>query len=357
VRLLADPGHLPDRNSPEVCTPTSLKGTDPARYAPLVAAPNSYDYDIFSQGAQAVRHPKGIAPLGGLKAQKLIAYGASQSAWTLDGYIESGADAATRIFDGFIINADVHAYRPATYRVPALQLLTEDSASPMPAMSGPNFVVWDVAGAPHTAPPNTGDYGQEGPSAHATCAGGSEFPGQYILDSAISGMGEWVQTGRPMPSAPPFEFTPVAPVADALPTADFAINGLPQYSVFRASNDISPVNLSRDADGNAIGGLRLPVITVPVAGYNGNQCNFAAGTTTALTPVALTSRYPTHDDYVTKMLTATKAAVQSRYMTAADGLDQLQRACASAIPSWGTTPASKQPAVCRTSSLASFGPS
>lgn len=41
-----------------------LKSYDPVRYGPLVHPGDSYCYDIYSQAAQAIRHPMGVNPLG-----------------------------------------------------------------------------------------------------------------------------------------------------------------------------------------------------------------------------------------------------------------------------------------------------
>ena len=108
---------------------------------------------------------------------------------------------------------------------------------------------------------------------------------------------------------------------------------------------MAPFTLNRDSSGVAIGGLRLPVITVPVADYNGDDC-VLLGTSTPLAAATLHGLYPTHADYVAKMVTATRAAVRERYMTAQDGVDLLQRACASAIPDWGVTAPGDQPSDC-----------
>jgi hypothetical protein len=121
---------------------------------------------------------------------------------------------------------------------------------------------------------------------------------------------------------------------------DLLING---QNLFALST--SQLSLVRDANGNAIGGLRLPVVTVPVASYDGPAC-VLLGTSVPFLPAELHELYPSHADYVSKMVAATQAVVNERYMTVSDGIDLLQRACASAIPSWGTTPSSQQPAIC-----------
>ncbi len=52
-------------NTPRV----GLKAWDPERYGTLSHPGDAYSYDIFSQGTQAILHPKGVDPLGGLRVR------------------------------------------------------------------------------------------------------------------------------------------------------------------------------------------------------------------------------------------------------------------------------------------------
>ena len=60
----AEEGGVCDRSADGVCTPTSLQGADPGRYASLDHPGDPYSFDIFSQALQAIKHPYGLAPLG-----------------------------------------------------------------------------------------------------------------------------------------------------------------------------------------------------------------------------------------------------------------------------------------------------
>ena len=72
-------------NSPR----SGLKDWDKARYGSLVHPGDAYSYDIFSQAADALRHPKSPDALGGLAIRKMIATGRSQSAFRLVTYINA----------------------------------------------------------------------------------------------------------------------------------------------------------------------------------------------------------------------------------------------------------------------------
>ena len=185
----------------------------------------------------------------------------------------------------------------------------------------------------------SGNYSQEGPGASATCVGDTEFPRRYPVDAAFADLQTWVTTGVAAPSAPPFSFTGLNAVTESIPPLPTPSSLFPTGTDVAALG-LSPLELVRDPFGNAVGGLRLPVVTTPVASYNGNLC-VLLGISVPLLPTQLASLYPTHGDYVTKMVADTQAAVATRYLTVSDGIDLLQRACSSAIPLWGTTPADR----------------
>ncbi|HVU71433.1 MAG TPA: alpha/beta hydrolase domain-containing protein [Mycobacteriales bacterium] len=337
-----------------VCTPVSLVGSDPVRYAGLHHPGDAYAYDILSQALQALKHPKGINPLGPLKPTVLLAVGESQSASKLDDYISNGADAAARLADGFLIDADVGTAEPSSFRVPTLYVWSEDSARNSTVTSGPHWVGWPISGAGHTdywlvqhlrvladsladlpqqskaaeeaEQQSDGRYQEHGPDASATCAGGSQFPRRYVLDAAAAALDVWARGGATPPTA----------------TALTPSGALRPGTLSGTAN--TGVQWDADDAGNAKGGVRLPVITVPIATYIGNACPLL-GTSTPL--LDLSTRYPTHAIYVSRMITATAASVKARFMTRRDGIDLVRRACASAIPQFGSTAPADQPAQCR----------
>ena len=352
----------------------SLKGWNPKRYAPLFDPGDQYSYDIFSQGAQAVRHPRGISPLGNLKIKHLFADGQSQSAAELDDYVSSGADAAARLFNGFLVDADAHHALLSRYRVPTIDVWGEESAQPVAKTTSHNDVIWEVTGMGHidywsleqleayaartilgrpletriqeqAAELAAGAYGQQGLNTSATCAGDGQFPRRYVLDAALTDLETWAATGRPPPSAPPLKFNGLGQIINAVPPGG-PVPLLPTENVNLTGLALSPFTLVRSDDGMAVGGLRLPFITVPVASYNGDEC-VLLGTSVPFSATKLKDLYPTHADYVAKMVVATRTSVQERYMTERDGIDLLSRVCASGIPGFSATATDPEPAICR----------
>jgi len=349
-----------------LCSPTSLKGSDPVRYASLRHPGDAYSYDMFSQAARSVLRPEGRSPVGRLRVRHLIAVGQSQSSAQLDLYLRYGADADARLFDGFLIDADLRSTIPQRYRVPTIHLWSEESARPVDSTRSRNHRIWMVTGMAHfdrsavdRAVPllaasvvgigtsrsrraddrslwRSGDFAQYGPNASSLCVGGAEIPRRYAVDAALAALKRWSGQDIAAPAAPSLEFTGLPHLTAQLPTLP-ALPGLPVDGLDAAGIVGIPLALRRDAVGNALGGLRLPMLTVPVAAYDGTGC-LLFGTSTTFGSARLHRLYPTHAVYVREILAATQEAVHRRYLTRRDGIDLVRRACASAIPEIGHTP-------------------
>jgi hypothetical protein len=126
-----------------------------------------------------------------------------------------------------------------------------------------------------------------------------DVPEAYAVSAALKRLDEWVRTGRAAPDVPRLQFDPPA--------------------------------RCRDEHGNALGGLRLPPIDVPVARYVAGACQLF-GKTLPLPPTTMRQLYPTHDDYVAKMRVATAKAVRAGILLPADAADLMSRAQSSLIP-------------------------
>ena len=84
-----------------VNTPRSgLKAWDPTRYGSLEHPGDNYAWDIYSQAGQALRHPDGIDPLGGLRIREMLSIGRSQSAAFMIGYINA-IHPLSHVYDGY----------------------------------------------------------------------------------------------------------------------------------------------------------------------------------------------------------------------------------------------------------------
>jgi hypothetical protein len=323
----------------------SLKSNDAERYGPLIHPGDAYSFDVFSQALQAIRHPRGLAPLGGLRTDILIAAGFqvmdrfgpdalnSASPALLNGYIHNGADADARLADAFLVDTGAALDRSFRYRVPTLHHLSEDWVTVAPVPDSANHVTWEAAGAPHadryaiahssppssTAPLRTrqeeeafhdslDNYGQDLDPGAAVCApqpgASSVFPRRFGVKAATAALREWLRSGIPASPSPPIERN----VAFTRPEPKFR----------------------RDADGNAIGGLRSPVMDVPVAVYNGETCGIF-GTTSPLLLTRLAELYPTHERYVRQLAAAVDDAVTRRQLLCQDAATIMRKASASTV--------------------------
>jgi hypothetical protein len=95
-----------------------------------------------------------------------------------------------------------------------------------------------------------------------------------------------------------------------------------------------PIAITRDDNGNALGGVRTPQVDVPIAAFTGEQPNATVlctlfGTTTPFDATMLAALYPTHDAYVSAFDAATDRAVEGGFVLAPDA-DLMKQAAAEA---------------------------
>jgi hypothetical protein len=313
-------------------TLTPLKVQDPVRYAPLVHPGDDYSYSIFSQAGALVRHHASAAvdPLGGLHVRHIVADGESQSAFRMVTYANA-VQPRDHVFDAFLIHSrganasGINAATPgpdvahirSDLPQPVLQFQTETDLFGLgfyPARQADTrrLRTWEVAGTSHVdqfeldyqVEALTGGTATHIPGFPPGCATVNDGPQHDVLDTAYASLRSWLVRGQA-----PAHGTP------------FAV----------ASGDIA-----RDADGNAIGGIRTPAVDVPVATYTGigtpGRGCFLFGTTTPFSAATLLARYPTHATYVRKVARAADRAEDKRFLLPADEKAIVDAARAAAIP-------------------------
>jgi hypothetical protein len=314
---------------------------NPKRYGTLHHPGDAYSFDIFSQAAQAIRHPRGAAPLGALKPKALIADGESQSAFFLTTYIDAVAPLA-HVFNGYLVHSrwsggaslsgslafGVHEPFRTDLGLPVLAFETETDLMNGYASNrqpdGAWFRDWEVAGTSHAddyayfvGPSDDGRSNaaealakDDAPLTAIGCTvAANSGPQHWVLDAAVSELNRWVRTGTPPPHGPRLVMTSGA----------------------------RPV-VKRDALGNALGGIRTPELDVPVAVLSGVAppgqsvtCSLF-GSTVPFSSTTLTSLYPTHADYVSKFDQATTKAVRAGFILPADAAELETAAAASNVP-------------------------
>jgi hypothetical protein len=281
-----------------------LKQYDAERYGSLKHPGDAYSFDIFSQAARAVKSPGKVDVLEGLKAQRLIAYGESQSAMRMVSYV-NGVHPLARVYDGFFIHSRGAGGVPfddagglslggfggggATVirddiDEKVFQFQTETDVTGMLAFlparqpDTEKIRTWEVAGTSH-ADQYLVDFNASMVTEGAVqCSGANNGPQYRVIRAALHSLHLWMRDGTP-------------PAKGEVLKTD--ANG----------------KTLKDEHGNALGGVRSPDVDVPIrtlsgdpaASNSGSFWCFLFGSTTPFTPDELMTLYPTHDEYVEKV--------------------------------------------------------
>ena len=256
----------------------ALKNADPVRYEALDHPGDDFSYDIYSQAGAAVWFQHDTL-LGGLKPERVIAIGESQSAFRLSTYVDAIAP-LTKIFNGYLIHsrgktgaalsASVPAPEPTLtrtdLRVPVLTFITETdlvgkglqyAMAEQPDTE--TFRDWEVPGTAHADAYNLGigdnDNGDGAADAALfqamltppaevyggiiTCSSPiNTGPHTYVLRSALRALDIWIRTAEAPRSKPRIVM-------------------------------LSPTEIARGPGGIALGGMRTPQVDQPVAVLSG----------------------------------------------------------------------------------------
>src|SRR5437016_36884 len=132
------------------CGPTTLKGWDPVRYAPLVHPEDTFSYDIFSQAIRALRAPQDnltsieqpikVDPMLGMQVKHLVVTGASQSAGYLTTFVNDKYN--RNQVDFYVITRGGGPFND--FSTPIVQLNEENNLAAQKDNS--HYVVWEEAG-------------------------------------------------------------------------------------------------------------------------------------------------------------------------------------------------------------------
>jgi hypothetical protein len=303
-----------------------LRLWDPVRYDSLYHPGDSYSYDIFSQAGATLKSPAGINPLGGLRPQIILADGESQSAFRMLTYVNAIHRYAA-VYDGYLVhsrngtgaplneNLDGNVPAPAQIRtdigVPVFQFITEtdlfgigegDQSFPAARQPDSNSVhTWEVAGTAHADSNYLARLSEQGQLQYEGFLDLSGIldivntaPQNLSMNAALNALVTWVADGKQPPGAPP------------LNTAD-------EYIV-------------RDENGNALGGLRLPHIDVPIAVLSGEGVIPLSGSTVPFDTATLDILYPDARTYIEDVRESAQAAVDDGFLLPIDAAQLIAEA-------------------------------
>jgi hypothetical protein len=299
--------------------------------------PSDLANDIFTQAAMAVRGKSTTDVMGGLKAQRVIATGHSQSCGRLATYFNS-IHPLSPVFDAVMLHGCSAAQMRTDLTVKIFNMLSESEGASAPPDSD-KLRVWQVAGSSHLDAQDSRGLGQvglkaggampvdgpdvlkpptisgggagigtyQGPSTAANDGCGhptfSRIPFHYVLAAAYDHLTKWVKDGTLPPAAPRFEV---------------------------ANNAIV-----RDSAGNAKGGIQLSQHAVPTAlnrGDNtGGQVCGLLGWHEPFDDAQLAKLYPFHAVYVKAVKDVTEKNLKAGYIVKADAEATIKEATNSNI--------------------------
>jgi hypothetical protein len=295
----------------------ALKAWSPERYASLDVTEggkitnDDLSYDIMVATAMVIRGKANGASgqsskdiMGGLKAERIIATGHSQSAGRLGGYINT-IHPLNPVFDGVMLHGGGGKIRgDIDLKVFKLQSETDVRGPAARQPDTDKLRTWEVAGTSHVDAQSQIHFTElaklnaglpPGASTAGTCDKPpySQVPFHHVFNAAFDHFVVWIKSGTPPPSAPPIEYTNATPPA-----------------------------IARDEMGNALGGIRLAAIAIPTAvntGVNGgtNFCRLY-GSHIDFDKARVASLYPTHKAYVAAVKDITEKNVKAGYILKID---------------------------------------
>lgn len=305
-------------------TGKGLVKLDPARYGDLSHPGDQFAYDLYTQVSRALR-ANSAELLGGIKIKNVLATGESQSGFALTTYA-NGIQPLTQEFDGFFIHSrggpalplapapdtkslDITAAitgLPMTIRedlgVPVFMLESESDvlgvlgfvAARQPDTK--SIVSWEMAGTAHVDLYMLGAVAELAGCQPAVNNG----PHNIIAKAGLRALVTWVDDGTVPPASPQLE--------------------------------VAESKYVRDANGIAKGGIRTPLVDVPVDVLSGepaaNPSIFCmlAGTTTPLPNDVIAKLYSSPQDYLDKYEKAADAAIKAGFVLEDDRQELLDMA-------------------------------
>jgi hypothetical protein len=299
---------------------------NPARYGDLEHPGDAFAYDIFTQVGRAAR--AGALFDKTYEVDALLAAGESQSAILLTTYVNA-IDPLVKVYDGFYVHSRFSmaaglgegagpnpAYIRDDLEVPVLVLLSEtdigfnlDTRQP----DGERFRLWEIAGTAHAdqflinqySPPTPG----EPPPNPLGCSQALNSANQHwVLKAGLFHLNGWVRGGPPPPKSPRVTM-----------------------------NAANPKQIERDEHDNALGGIRLPELEVPIATLSGAPSPGSPGfcilfgSTVPFEPTRLAELYPDHETYVSAYDAAVDRMLDAGFILEVDAAAAKVAAAASDI--------------------------
>lgn len=296
---------------------------DPLRYDTLFHPGDAYSYAIFSQAGAVLTGNSDVDPLGGLRPLLMLAAGQSQSGLRMLTYVNA-IHPGDRIYDGFFIHSRAgtgaalgEGYSSRIARVrddleePTLQFITETELF---ELAGADFGftrarqpdsesvrTWEITGTAHADAHYLTQLMAQGNRQFEQFLDLSSIldqvnsaPQYLAVNAALHGLVEWAEGGAAPAGAAPI--------------------------------DTDDSEILRDANGNALGGLRLPHVQVPVAVQSGEGVIPFSGKTVPFDAPTLAALYPDSQAYIAAVEASARAAVDAGYLLPEDAANIIAEA-------------------------------
>lgn len=304
-----------------------LKNADPDRYGTLDHPGDAYSFDIFSQVGRAVAESPGDL-LGDLEPEQVVAMGESQSAMflttlinavhpldpTFDAFLVHSRGATVPTLDGGYTRAtdrdDTEGAAPSgvllrtDLEVPVMQVEAETDLTVLGFVHARQpdtdlIRTWEIAGTAH-ADSETLRAALGGPRDPEVgdllgCGPVNSGPHKEVLRAAVAHLVEWASGGPPPPESDEVEIE---------------VDGEPA--------------IVRDERGNALGGVRNPMVDVPAATLSGDPAEGSGGIcslfgqTIPFDQDTLVALYGDAETYFARFQVAADEAVDSGFMLGPD---------------------------------------
>jgi hypothetical protein len=318
-----------------------------SRYASLAMPAFGQVWDMLTELGALLKTPDAMDnPLAGFDVQRLVMVGYSQSASYQVTYANSFHDAATlpdgtSIYDGYYIAAGGSSAKHVTGPSTTIESLPRGDARNLIRVDAPvvrfqtqtevvNFPAWPVR-------QSEADYPL---LRFYEMAGGSHVDANL---NAVGGLALERDLGLP-PSFCPAPAIPYNPIrigyvqSAALEALEnwIAVGATPPASRFMELTTVNgTVALSRDADGNVIGGVRPPQIEVPLGTYvESNAGPGFCGLYGGFAPFdeeEVRLRYRNHGGYVSRYTQEVRRSVAEGFLLLEDAAAQRRSAAESEI--------------------------
>jgi hypothetical protein len=314
---------------------SGLKHIDPVRYGTLVHPGDAYAYDIFSQVGRAAAADQG-GILGGLEPKRVLAVGESQSAAFLTTLVDA-IHPVDPAFNGFLIHSRFASAAPLNgifagnsngknplgnqvvlirtdLNVPVFMFETETDLtllgySPARQPDTKFIHTWEVAGTSHADAHliRVVIGGPRDPKVGSLlgCGSVNTGPQHEVVQAALHQFVVWASTGVTPPTGTRLQLTK------------------------KADGEVS---IARDGNGNALGGVRNPLVDAPTATLTGeppsgttaadlakgNGTCFLFGETIPFSRAKLDALYGNADKYVADFRAAAGRAVAGGFLLQPD---------------------------------------